>query len=306
MSLLSKFIDSLHIHFHRAGYYEVDKPFAIEGSIGKNNTVVLLHKGSMVAGQEQTCVQQDSFYFFPAGQPVHVNHGHAPCTHLDEEYDSEALHAAGHLKKVSGLSDLTGKKEVVVSVVFDVLLYDVIPFFEILGVPPFSLSSDTEFGHLIRYIALEYEQQKLGRDKIIKNYMEEIIIQMCRYMDSQPQYKNFVEKLEYLTDHRLVDMVRHIGNHLDEELSNKMLAGIACVSEDYVGPFFKSLTGKNLQDYIEQQRLERAMFLLQTRPDNIQEIAHAVGFKDAAYFSRRFKLHYGQNAIKFRKRRMKE
>lgn len=38
------------------------------------------------------------------------------------------------------------------------------------------------------------------------------------------------------------------------------------------------------------------MILLKTLPDNIQEIAHKVGFKDPAYFSRRFKMKYGANA----------
>lgn len=303
MSLLSKFIDSLHIHFHRAGYYEVIKPFELDGSIGKHNTIVLVHRGAMAAGQDRYAVQPDSFYFFPAGQAVHARHGQGKLTLLEEEYDTGLLQQLGHLRPVSGLSGLDGKTDVIVSVVFDVMLYDVIPFFEILGVPPFPLHSDTEFGHLIRYIALENEQNKLGRDKIIGNYMEEIIIQMCRYMDSQPHYKNFVDRLEYLTDHRLVGMVDYIGKHLNETLTNKVLADVAFVSEEYVGQFFKSRTGKNLQDYIEQQRLERALFLLRTRPDSIQEVAHAVGFKDPAYFSRRFKMRYGQNANRYRKPR---
>jgi len=67
-----------------------------------------------------------------------------------------------------------------------------------------------------------------------------------------------------------------------------------------VGQFFKSLTNSNLQDYIENQRLEKALQLLKSQPDNVQEIAHAVGFKDAAYFSRRFKMKFGSNAIAVR------
>ena len=97
-----------------------------------------------------------------------------------------------------------------------------------------------------------------------------------------------------------MDIVKHIQENLEKDLSNKTIANIAYVSEDYVGQFFKSLTGKNLQDYIENQRLDRAMFLLRTQPDNIQEIAHRVGFKDPAYFSRRFKMKFGANANSIR------
>jgi len=84
-------------------------------------------------------------------------------------------------------------------------------------------------------------------------------------------------------------------------LSNQKIADQAFVSKDYVGQFFKSLTNTNLQDYIENQRLERANYLLRTTKDNIQEIAHQVGFKDPAYFSRRFKNKYNVNANQVRK-----
>ena len=40
------------------------------------------------------------------------------------------------------------------------------------------------------------------------------------------------------------------------------------VSEDYVGQYFKMLTGINPQDYIEYQRMEKAVVLLK----NNQEI----------------------------------
>ena len=162
------------------------------------------------------------------------------------------------------------------------------------------MPADLEFGHLIRYITQEQEQNKLGRDKIISNYMEEIIIHLCRYIDSQARFRPYVERLEFLADRRLVDIVKYIQGNLEKDPSNKVIANIAYVSEDYVGQFFKSLTGQNLQDYIENQRLERAMQLLRTQPDNIQEIAHRVGFKDPAYFSRRFKLKFNANANSIR------
>jgi AraC-like DNA-binding protein len=47
--------------------------------------------------------------------------------------------------------------------------------------------------------------------------------------------------------------------------------------------------------------LEHAHFLLRTTSDNIQEIAHKVGFKDPAYFSRRFKIRFNQNAKEVRR-----
>ena len=296
MSPLHKFIDSLTIRFHQAGFRELAEPVMLCDVKEKYNYIVLLERGHLVAGKEQHKVAPDSFYFFPGGQLICARHGKNPEKELPAAAFMDPAERSRFFVPISGLQLPAASKEVFVTVSFEVLLYDTIPFFEVLGLPPFPLVADTEFGHLIRFIALESEQQKLGRDKIIRNYMEEIIIHLCRYLDKQPSFKPYLERLEFLTDRRLVDIVNYIKDHLSGNLSNKILANVAYVSEDYVGQFFKSLTGKNLQDYIEDQRLQRAHHLIRTEPDSIQEIAHKVGFKDPAYFSRRFKLRYGKNA----------
>ncbi|MEY4594466.1 MAG: hypothetical protein RIQ47_876, partial [Bacteroidota bacterium] len=300
MSPLHKFIDSLHIRFHHAGFREVVEPLELFDVREKCNYIVLLDRGDFIAGKEQHRVHPNSFYFFPGGQAIYARHGKNPSKKIPPQDFLDLEARARHFIPISGLDIPNDKKDVFVAVAFEVLLYETIPFFEVLGLPPFPLVSDTEFGHLIRYIALESEQQKLGRDKIIRNYMEEIIIHLCRYMDNQSAFKPYLDKLEFLTDRRLVDIVTFIKERLSGDLSNKVLANVAYVSEDYVGQFFKSLTGKNLQEYIEEQRLQRAHFLIRNSPDSIQEIAHQVGFKDPAYFSRRFKLRFGQNATALR------
>ena len=135
----------------------------------------------------------------------------------------------------------------------------------------------------------------------MKNYTEEIVIQIMRYISSQPEYEKKIEKINFLTDARLVGIVQYISENLGGDLSNKRLSEIAFLSEDYIGQFFKSLTGSNLQDYVELQRLEKACELLISTSDNIQQISQSVGFKDPAYFSRRFKLKYNMNANVMRK-----
>lgn len=296
MALLSKFIDSLHVHFVRAAFREVVHPVKLNGSFDKHNIILMLNRGHMFVGPDDEVVAPDNFYFFPAGQPIHVKHGLGNYHDLGPEGFQGDDHRSRFLHTLSGVEDFSNYKEVFTVVAFDVMLYDAIPFFEVLGMSPFPMVADQEFGYLVKHIAVENELNKLGRDKIIRNYMEEIMIHMCRFIESQAKFKKYIDKLEFLSDRRLVDIVKYIQENLDKDLSNKTIANIAYVSEDYVGQFFKSLTGKNLQDYIENQRLDRAMFLLRTQPDNIQEIAHRVGFKDPAYFSRRFKMKFGSNA----------
>ncbi len=298
MSLLARFIDSLHIKYHRSAFREVLSPVQMNGSYEDCNVIIHHNKGHLTVGKNETPVKTDSFYFFPQGLKSTVRHGKATVyTDLSKEGFRTEDQRKKYIRDISGLSDFSGRKDVFTIVGFDVMLYNVIPFFSIIDIPPFPLTPDEEFSHLIKHISLEQEQNKLGREKIISNYMQEIVIHMCRFIDSQPHLRKYIEKLDYLTDKRLVDIVRYIQNNLDKDLSNKIIADIAFVSEDYVGQFFKTLTKRNLQEYIENQRLDKAMMLLKSQPDNVQEIANMVGFKDAAYFSRRFKLKFGENAI---------
>jgi AraC-like DNA-binding protein len=301
MNMLSRFIDSLTVKFHASAFQEVLSPAKINGIINDHNVIVHLNKGHLVAGRNEEEVKPESFYFFPQGQRMYAWHGEGPkYTEISNEDGEMPERTTRCIRSFSGLSDTTSLTETITIIRFDLILYNAFPFFPLLDMPSFPLSADNEFAYLVRHIALEEEQNKLGRDKIISNYMEEIVIHMCRYIESKPALKKYFEKLEFLTDKRLIDIVHYIQDNLEKDLSNRSIANVAFVSEDYVGQFFKSLTSRNLQEYIENQRLEKAFQLLKSEPDNVQEIAHKVGFKDPAYFSRRFKMKFGSNAIAVR------
>lgn len=296
MSMLCKFIESLNVKFVSAGFREILSPYTIEGEAEKHNLLIMVNQGHIKAADIEGYLPVRSFYFIPAGKDVMMKYGIFPYDELGRANSNPEVLPAKYVRTVSSKEQLDRMSELITVVAFDVQLYDAIPFFEALDIPPFQMEANEELSFLVKHLAIEQECSKLGHEKIISNYMEEIMIHMCRYIESKEEFKPFIEKLDFLADRRLVDIVKYIRENLEKDLSNKTIANIAFISEDYVGQFFKSLTGKNLQDYIESQRLEKAMILLKTLPDNIQEIAHKVGFKDPAYFSRRFKMKYGANA----------
>lgn len=290
----------MQVSILRAGFRECLKSFTMGDHFQKSNIIIHLQKGDIFVGKEGLKLEEGSFYFLPLGQPVHIKHGLPPYYDLGEDGFYSQEEVTKFLRFVEPHEDRTNLRQVYTLAAFDLSLFNAIPFFEVLDMPPFSMPPDAEFATLLMNLASEFHQQKLGREKIINSYMEQVLIYLCRYIDSREEFIPNVEKLEFLSDRRLVDIVTYIQANLSNDLSNKIIANIAYVSEDYVGQFFKSLTKKNLQDYIENQRLDRAMLYLRTEPDNIQEIAHRVGFKDPAYFSRRFKMRYGFNANSIR------
>ena len=176
-----------------------------------------------------------------------------------------------------------------------------------MNFPAIILPPDEELDFLVKNIVIEEALDKIGRDSLIKNYIFEIVIHICRYICTQPKYERFIDKLTLLLspDKRLLDVIIYIKEHLGEDLNNTVLAEKACVAEQYVGQYFKGLTGKNLQNYIQNQRLEKAYELLMTNANSVQEVGNIVGFNDNTYFSRMFKAKFGMNAIDV-KRKLKQ
>jgi AraC family transcriptional regulator, arabinose operon regulatory protein len=304
MPLLGKFIESLHVRVTKAAFREVLNPFIYDAKVDDTNIIVLLNKGNMFGGYDDFKIKPETSYFIPQAQHAHIKLGR-----LKDKFQmpvsgfSSEDHRKKYLKELSGLKSWDDTKSVITVINFEVLLYNAIPFFPLLGISSLPIPYDQEFFYLVQHLALEEEQRKLGRDIMMNNYIQEIMIHLFRYLETLPQFQSALKNLDYLTDKRLATIVNYIQQNLQKDLSNKSIAKVAFVSEDYVGQLFKSLTKNNLQEYIENQRLERAMTLIRTSTDSVLEISVQVGFKDSAYFSRRFKNKFGVNATDVRKKK---
>ena len=302
MSVLSKIIESVNVTVHTAEVREVLQPISFSKVVLQDNYLVQLNKGFLLNDEEKVPMKEGSFFFRPAGFEITTRHHKSPQYHIvgPELFKTEEERWK-FFKTLSPFEDVSAKKEIFSFVAFDVLVYDSIPFFKVLDISGFPIPYDNDLSILIRNLCIESAQEKIGKARLVKNYAEQMIIQIFRHIASQPQFEKKIEKIIYLTDKRLVKIIQYISENLEKDLSNKRLAEVAFLSEDYIGQFFKSLTNNNIQDYVESKRLEKARYLLNTTSDNVQEIAFAVGFKDPAYFSRRFKMKFNVNANNIRK-----
>jgi len=88
--------------------------------------------------------------------------------------------------------------------------------------------------------------------------------------------------------------IRYIGEHLTENLSLDAVAKAMSLSSVYFHNAFKSATGMTLHSYIEQQRIKKAIHLLQTTDFTLAKIAYECGFSSQSYFSFAFKRRMGQ------------
>jgi AraC-like DNA-binding protein len=294
----NRVIESLSVRFIKAKELEIVHPVKVANAYDVENTLILLNKGTMAFGTENEKVNEGDLLFLPAGKMVAVTYGsHSPTVHTISNEDFITSREK-YLRKKGGNSSA----DYFSYITFDAKVFDSVSLFTSLDIPPFIIKHN-KLANLVKDIVEETNHEHAGKNRVVAIYTDQIVIEIIRYI-----LKNqlFVEKLAtnstYFKDPRLIDIFSFIKENLSDDLSNKVLANVANVSEDYVGQYFKMMTGINPQDYIEYQRMEAAVNLLRTTKKSIRAIGNEVGYKDTAYFCRRFKMMFGIPAGKMRRR----
>ncbi len=298
----NKIIESLGVKFIKARNIRILQPIRIKNFYDVENSLLILYKGEVSFGEEETPVEEGDMLFIPGGKMISVTYGNAekPKAVNNEEF---MTHRELYFDQNTDASLIGTQPNSFGMVAFEAKVFDSVNFFTSLDIPPFLIKRDDKLAATIREILEEDLSDAIGKGRIIKIKTEEIVIEVIRYIIEN---RLFVEQLAtnstYFKDPRLIDIFAYIKDHLGGDLSNKVLANVANVSEDYVGQYFKMLTGINPQDYIEYQRMEAAVGLLRTTKKSNRAIGSEVGYKDTAYFCRRFKMMFGIPAGKMRRR----
>ncbi len=296
----NKIIESLGVKFLKARNIKVLKPLKLENFYDVENTIILLNKGQITFGENNEKLTSGEILFIPGGKMLSVTYGTESPVRLSHEAFLNNKDKYYEVNKTTNPERIDTDNYTYIT--FEAKVFDSVNFFASLDIPPFIIKSDK-----LNEIILELINEDLadipGKARVIKNNTEKIVIEVIRYILDK---RLFVEQLAtnstYFKDPRLINIFAYIKDELGGDLSNKVLASVANVSEDYVGQYFKMLTGINPQDYIEYQRMEKAVSLLRTTKKSIREIGREVGYKDTAYFCRRFKMMFGIPAGKMRRR----
>jgi AraC-like DNA-binding protein len=297
----NKVIESLGVRYIKSKNYILQQPFGVRNFYDVGNNLILLHRGVIAFGDEKQVVEEGEMLFVPGGRSTKIYYGDPESRMISND---DLISNKEKFFRGNNDLDLIGDAEESHSFVsFEAKVFDSVNFFASLDVPAFLISNNSKLANLVIKVIEESMQDLPGKERLINIYTENLVVEIIRYILKN---KMFVEQLAtnstYFKDPRLIDLFNYIKENIGGDLSNKVLSNVANVSEDYVGQYFKMLTGINPQDYIEYQRMERAVFLLRTTKKSIREIGKEVGYKDTAYFCRRFKMMFGIPAGKMRRR----
>lgn len=94
-------------------------------------------------------------------------------------------------------------------------------------------------------------------------------------------------------DKRIQQVLQHIKNHLQTDITSDTLTEIACLSESRLLHLFKAQVGLPIRNFILWCRIKAAFELMMQDKHNLTQIAYEVGFADAAHMTRTFQKVLG-------------
>ncbi|MFD0698757.1 helix-turn-helix domain-containing protein [Paenibacillus sp. GCM10027628] len=138
---------------------------------------------------------------------------------------------------------------------------------------------------------------------------------MLQDLYSTIRYDTFAQKLssywrklarQAADDHALAvspvirSAIIYIKEHHQEKILLKDIAQHCYLSTYYFAHLFKRETGLSFLGYLNKVRIEKAAYFLEKTEFSVQDIAAHVGFQDANYFARKFKMVMGCSSTDYR------
>ncbi|WP_141505466.1 helix-turn-helix domain-containing protein [Paenibacillus luteus] len=156
-------------------------------------------------------------------------------------------------------------------------------------------------------------KQKLGCFEVVQERLRGILTQ---YKERPAYYELMAEAL--LTEtliflnqekdrgvissekHRRVEsMKQYIATHYRERVTKEELGDVISTTPNYAATLFKAVTNQTISEYVHNQRMKTAVYMLTESQLMISEIADYLGYNDVSYFYRIFKRSTGRSPSDF-------
>ena len=140
------------------------------------------------------------------------------------------------------------------------------------------------YKEIFKKLIYHYNSLSDSEETILQSLILELIYTITK--DASPH--NIKSSLT--NNHLMIERsLNYIKEHLTEELNLEKVAKSQSLSPVYFHSTFKRAIGKTLRDYIEEQRIKKAINLLLTTNLSLTQIAFDCGFSSQSYFSYVFK-----------------
>jgi AraC-like DNA-binding protein len=142
----------------------------------------------------------------------------------------------------------------------------------------------------------ELQQQDRFASRMILNLMHNAMMMFGRLAHADDVSTDIPESM--------LKVRQKLETHFSQAFDLDTLAQMAELSISHFCAQFKQAFGCSAIEYLIQQRMQQAAYLLYDRNLRIQEISQRVGYDDVFHFSKMFKKHHGISPRALRKQQL--
>ncbi|MBR3878917.1 MAG: helix-turn-helix transcriptional regulator [Clostridia bacterium] len=149
-------------------------------------------------------------------------------------------------------------------------------------------SINDEVKYLLNYFEAAYYASSKDRNNKLKLALETLVLQL-----KDNEFDSYQSSLSS-------EIISYIHRHYAHRITLDDISKATFYSAAYCENEFKKTTGKSIINYLIDIRIGEAKKLLEETSMSCADIAAAVGFEDANYFSRVFKKRTGYSPLRYR------
>jgi AraC family transcriptional activator of pobA len=143
----------------------------------------------------------------------------------------------------------------------------------------------------LRAVLYQWVEQPAYYELMAQALLTEALILLNRELDRGPIAP---EK------HRRVEsMKQYIATHYRGKVTKDELGDVIKTTPNYAATLFRTVTGQTISEYVHNQRMKTALYMLTESELTISEIADYLGYNDVSYFHRIFKRSMGKSPSDF-------
>lgn len=144
---------------------------------------------------------------------------------------------------------------------------------------------------LIGNMVQEYEGQQPYYEENLQHFITLVLNILARNVADSKVNASAELPSEPLINRMLLHV--HENIRIPELLRISHLASHFNLSANYVGEYFRKLTGESLQQYISQYKMQLVQHRLSNSALTVSQIAAELGFTDESHLNRQFRKHSG-------------
>ena len=147
----------------------------------------------------------------------------------------------------------------------------------------------------IHYKDLETTLRLIGEQLIHSRKLDPL-----QFAVTHMQNHEHSEPIKKSSQHLMAEAITYITSRLDKDLGIEELAGHLGISSSYFCLLFKNHLGITFVEYVTNQRIEAAKYLLTHSDKSVTQIGISLGYHERRYFTKVFQRYTGMTPSDYR------